>query len=209
VLRGKVKWFSNEKGFGFITHSGGSNHTDYYFHISSVIGPDAPNQGDVVEFQEGETKKGKAASDVRILEKSQSYSSSSPKSDKGSEREPRSASRDDRVECKHCGKRMVPRIQFSKGNPVARLCPFCMKSQEKGCFIATAAFNGDHHVTVNTLRHFRDHFLLRSKLGRYFVSTYYFTSPFLAKWIEYNPSSKAPIRWVLTRLANTLRLITK
>lgn len=201
---------STEKGFGFITHSVGSDHTDYFFHISSVDGPDAPGEGDLVEFQESETKRGKAALDVRILEKSGPKSRTSNRRNEDFPKTARSESRDDRVKCKHCGKRMVPRVQFSKGEPVGRLCPFCMKSQESqggGCFIATAAFDGESHPTIAILREFRDRRLLKFGMGRKFASTYYSTSPHLAKWLEFNSFWKPPIRWILTKLANVLRHI--
>lgn len=200
-----MKWFSTEKGFGFITRSIGGNHTDYFFHISSVDGPDAPGDGDLVEFREGETKRGKEALDVRILDRSSPKSRPSFQGNKDSQQTTRSESRDDRVECKHCGKRMVPRIQFSKGEPVARLCPFCMESQEDGCFIATAAFDGQVHPTVTILREFRDQRLLKFGMGQQIVSTYYSLSPHLAKWLELNSYLKPPIRWILTKLANLLR----
>lgn len=207
MLRGKIKWFSTEKGFGFITHSSEDSHTDYFFHISSLDGPDAPDQGDLVEFQETETRKGKAAQHIRILEKVESRFSSNQYSNEFSHRSARAASRDDRVECKHCGKRMVPRIQFSKGEPIARLCPFCMQSQEdKWCFIATSCFNDERHSTVQILRQFRDQRLLNCRVGQIFVSIYFSLSPHFAKWLEFNPVWKPLFRKILTKLANILRL---
>lgn len=32
---------------------------------------------------------------------------------------------DDRVECRHCGRRMVPRIITERGSLVESVCPFC------------------------------------------------------------------------------------
>ena len=202
-----MKWFSTEKGFGFITHSAGSDHIDYFFHISSVDGPDAPSEGDLVEFREGESNRGKAAHDVRILEKSGPRSRPSQQRNEDFQGTARPESPDDRVKCKHCGKRMVPRIKFSQGEPVARLCPFCMGSQEQedGCFIATAAFDGQRHPTVEILRKFRDQRLLTFGMGKRIVATYYSTSPYLAKWLELNSFCKPSIRWVLTMLAKVLR----
>jgi hypothetical protein len=43
---GKVKFYSADKGYGFI-HDGGSCK-DVFFHITAVAGPDAPSTGDVV-----------------------------------------------------------------------------------------------------------------------------------------------------------------
>ena len=55
---------------------------------------------------------------------------------------------------------------------------------DKSCFISTAAFGSDMATEVQTFRNFRDHFLLRSDLGRLFVKTYYKYSPPLANIIS-------------------------
>ncbi len=41
------------------------------------------------------------------------------------------------------------------------------------CFIATAAYGSSLHADVDTLRWFRDSYLMRSQLGRAFVNSYY------------------------------------
>jgi hypothetical protein len=53
-----------------------------------------------------------------------------------------------------------------------------------GCFIATAAFETPWAYEINVLRQFRDNFLLQSKSGRKFISTYYRISPPIARAIE-------------------------
>jgi len=54
---GKVKWFNDKKGFGFIEQDGGG---DLFVHHSSI-------QGDRVSFDVGKGAKGPAAENVRKL----------------------------------------------------------------------------------------------------------------------------------------------
>jgi cold shock protein len=59
---GTVKFFNNSKGFGFITPESGA---DLFFHISEVRG-DEPRDGDTVEFEVGQGKKGPCAVNVSV-----------------------------------------------------------------------------------------------------------------------------------------------
>jgi len=65
-VRGTVKWFSNEKGYGFITQGNGP---DLFVHYSAIKGGGyrSLNEGDPVEFEITEGKKGMQASDVEVL----------------------------------------------------------------------------------------------------------------------------------------------
>ena len=61
---GTVKWFSNQKGYGFIARESGD---DVFVHFSSVEmdGYRTLNEGDRVEFEVTQGAKGLAATDVK------------------------------------------------------------------------------------------------------------------------------------------------
>jgi len=63
VNTGTVKFFNDTKGFGFITEEGSG--TEYFVHISGLI--DEVNQGDNVEFELKEGKKGMNAVNVKVI----------------------------------------------------------------------------------------------------------------------------------------------
>ena len=67
-------------------------------------------------------------------------------------------------------------------------------SQNGHCFIATAAFGTPLAGQVQTLRRFRDKFLMPHKWGRNFVSWYYFHSPEWASYIAPNDGYRAIVR---------------
>lgn len=62
-VQGKVKWFSNVKGFGFIEQEGGQ---DVFVHYSSIQGEGYKTleEGDVVSFDIIQGEKGPQASNV-------------------------------------------------------------------------------------------------------------------------------------------------
>jgi len=64
MAKGTVKWFSSEKGFGFIAPEDGSK--DLFVHHSEIKmnGFASLNDGQAVEFEVGEGKKGPCANNV-------------------------------------------------------------------------------------------------------------------------------------------------
>ena len=67
-MKGFVKWFNNEKGFGFIEYKPGK---DVFVHYSAIRqeGYKSLNEGDYVSFELIETDKGLQALDVYQIKK--------------------------------------------------------------------------------------------------------------------------------------------
>lgn len=65
-MYGKVKWFNNAKGYGFIEYP---NHEDIFVHYSAIKmnGYKSLNEGDMVEFELINTEKGLQAKEVAAL----------------------------------------------------------------------------------------------------------------------------------------------
>jgi CspA family cold shock protein len=63
MARGKVKWFSNQKGYGFITQESGS---EVFVHHSAIQGEGYKtlNEGQEVEFEVESDHKGEQATKV-------------------------------------------------------------------------------------------------------------------------------------------------
>ena len=64
-MKGKVKWFNNEKGYGFIEYT---DNEDIFVHYSAIRqdGYKTLSEGQMVEFKLLETDKGLQALDVTL-----------------------------------------------------------------------------------------------------------------------------------------------
>lgn len=67
MARGKVKWFNDQKGFGFIEQEGGG---DVFVHYASIAGDGFKTlaEGDDVEFEVTQGPKGAKAENVTRIQ---------------------------------------------------------------------------------------------------------------------------------------------
>ncbi len=63
-MKGKVKWFNAEKGYGFIVAEDGK---DIFVHFSSIVadGYKSLNEGEEVTFEVVEGERGQLAKEVK------------------------------------------------------------------------------------------------------------------------------------------------
>ena len=60
---GTVKFFNESKGFGFITEEG--NNEEHFVHVTGLV--DEVREGDAVEFDLQEGRKGLNAVNVKVI----------------------------------------------------------------------------------------------------------------------------------------------
>jgi CspA family cold shock protein len=65
-MTGRVKWFNERKGFGFIEVEGGN---DVFVHYSAIQGEGFKSlrEGEQVEFEVSQGPKGPQATNVRVI----------------------------------------------------------------------------------------------------------------------------------------------
>lgn len=63
-MTGTVKFFNVSKGYGFITND--ETGQDIFVHVTSLDGVDL-NEGDKVEYEETEGRKGVVAGNVQVI----------------------------------------------------------------------------------------------------------------------------------------------
>ncbi|OWU65762.1 MAG: hypothetical protein CBB60_003035 [Armatimonadetes bacterium Cent15-Ar3] len=110
-----VKWFSREKGYGFLYRESGQ---DLFFRVEDIDGPNLPSEGDTVSFREVLGSKGPRAKQVQFRSRGLHATNSG----------------DDRIQCRSCSRKMVPRIitgppldATNHWTPVPKhsVCPYC------------------------------------------------------------------------------------
>lgn len=187
-MQGIVKWFSQDKGYGFITSDDGQDH---YFNVRSVNGAELPSNGDSVTFESKPGNKGPRAVEVEIIRRAT---------------DSRHVRQDDRINCPSCHKKIVPRMITYRGQPEKSVCPYCATTVKtfSNCFIATAVYGDPCCNEVRVLRSFRDKKLQSNCLGRVFVKTYYIVSPKIAVKLHSLPRISAVIRRFLNKFVALL-----
>ena len=67
-LTGKIKFFNQAKGYGFIVSDG--SRKEYFFHYSKLANPyNLLESGDPVSFDEGENQRGECAINIERLQR--------------------------------------------------------------------------------------------------------------------------------------------
>jgi cold shock protein len=64
MITGKVKWFNQDKGYGFIAPAGGGD--DVFVHVSAVRYGKILKENDPVEFETETSERGLKAKHVRL-----------------------------------------------------------------------------------------------------------------------------------------------
>ena len=107
-VEGKVKWFSEEKKYGFITDN---DNLDHYFHYDQVLESKDIGIGDKVIFNGYFFRDGYRAKKIRVIEKANN----------------------DKIKCKNCNQEIIPKIitgEVIRGRlydviPKYIACPVC------------------------------------------------------------------------------------
>lgn len=124
--KGKLKFFDEAKGFGFVVDEDNNNYYVHKKHISSAI---INKKNEPVTFLSSSNEKGLYAYDLVF-----SHSPTSRKVDRSET-------------CPHCHNVMLPRIIFSRGYRVKKVCGACgetltdfLAGQKKAVYIVVACY---------------------------------------------------------------------
>jgi CspA family cold shock protein len=67
MVKGKVKWFNNSKGFGFIVPESGSDDVFAHYSQIQIEGYKSLKPDDLVEFEIINGKNGKQAQNIQLV----------------------------------------------------------------------------------------------------------------------------------------------
>lgn len=100
-----------------------------------------------------------------------------------------------KVKCGNCGH------SFYMYEDQNKSCPKCGKvargPKSSDCFIATAAYGTPFEEEIQILRNWRDNYLIKKDLGKFFVKVYYWFSPPIANIIRNNDNLRKLTRAIL------------
>ncbi len=112
-----------------------------------------------------------------------------------------------KTRCEYCKKMVDPVVtnvgggSCSVGSRVTWTCPSCkMVIYRKGCFVATATYGDEDYIEVQFLRAYRDQYLQKSILGKYFILSYYKLSPYFAFIVQKIPILQKLSRYLLDKI---------
>jgi len=66
-VKGKVKWFNDQKGYGFIAREDGAGDVFVHYSVIQGDGFKSLTEGDAVEFDLTDSEKGAKAANVRKI----------------------------------------------------------------------------------------------------------------------------------------------
>lgn len=123
-FKGFIISYNSENGYGFVR---GEDGEDYYFKIHAFKENSLPQVSRQVIFTLGNTP----------AKKGQNPPISWLKYDSTATSEKHPVNKDDsRIQCPHCGKKIIPRMVIINGTPYSSHCPICggkVRQFQSGC----------------------------------------------------------------------------